>query len=207
MPRTTFAPPSTGRDPSRSRRAAALPPEERRAAIVAATIPLLARHGTHVTTREIAAAAGVAEGTIFRVFADKEALVDAAVESALDPAPIEAALAGIDRDLPFEQRLTIAVEILQVRIAEIWQLLSALGRSAPAKQKLRQGDLAQLVVLFEPERARLRHEPAVAARLLRGLVLAMSHPALVAGEPMAPAEIVSALLEGIRTDPSADRRG
>jgi AcrR family transcriptional regulator len=204
MPPATLEPPATGRVPSRSRRATALPPEERRAAIVAATIPLLARYGTHVTTREIAAAAGVAEGTIFRVFADKEALIDAVVESALDPAPVEAALAGIDRELPFEQRLTVAVEILQLRIAEIWQLLSALGRSAPAKQKLRQGDLAQLVGLFEPERDRLRHDPAVAARLLRALVLALSHPALVAGEPMAPAEIVSVLLDGIRTSPPAD---
>jgi AcrR family transcriptional regulator len=207
VPSATLEPRATGRRPPRSRRAAALPPDERRAAIVAATLPLLAKHGTHVTTREIAAAAGVAEGTIFRVFADKDALIDAAVESALDPAPVEAALAGIDLDLPFEQRLTIAVEILQVRIAEIWQLLSALGRSAPAKQKLRQRDIAQLVVLFEPERARLRHEPRVAARLLRGLVLAMSHPALVAGEPMPPAEIVSALLDGIRTNQAVDRRG
>jgi hypothetical protein len=33
----------------------------------------------------------------------------------------------------------------------------------------------------------------------------MSHPALVAGEPMAPAEIVSTLLDGIRTSPTADR--
>ena len=42
--------------------------------IVAATLPLLLEHGELVTTRQIAEAAGIAEGTIFRVFADKDEL-------------------------------------------------------------------------------------------------------------------------------------
>jgi AcrR family transcriptional regulator len=53
------------------RRASMLPPEERRSMIVAATLPLLVEHGEMVTTRQIADAAGIAEGTIFRVFADR----------------------------------------------------------------------------------------------------------------------------------------
>ncbi len=64
-----------------------MPPEERRAAIVAATLPLLLERGLPLTTREIAEAAGIAEGTIFRVFPDKEAVVEATVEAAFDQGP------------------------------------------------------------------------------------------------------------------------
>src|SRR5690349_3699156 len=45
-----------------SERARPLPPAERRAALVAATLPLISEHGPAVSTRQIAVAAGVAEG-------------------------------------------------------------------------------------------------------------------------------------------------
>jgi AcrR family transcriptional regulator len=73
-------------------RAAALPRGERRAAIVEATLPLLITHGSGVTSRQIAEAAGVAEGTIFRVFTDKEELLEAVGDLVFDPAPTQTAL-------------------------------------------------------------------------------------------------------------------
>ena len=93
-------------------RAAAMPLEERRSAIVAAALPLFLDQGRRITTREIAQAAGIAEGTIFRVFEDKNAVLDAVVEAALDPAPVETAMRAIDAE-PARERLVAAVDILR----------------------------------------------------------------------------------------------
>jgi AcrR family transcriptional regulator len=200
-PPATLAEPVSGED-SRHR-AAPLPAEERRAAIVAATVDLLVAQGSMVSTRQIAEAAGIAEGTIFRVFPDKESLIDAAVEQVFDPAPSDEALRAIDRALPLEARLTAAAEIIQRRVAVVWQLMAAVGRTKPpasvrpAGQPQRPPNSEALAELLEPDRTALNREPLAAAQLFRGLVFAASHPAL-ADEPLPPAEIVSVLLDGVR---------
>jgi AcrR family transcriptional regulator len=207
------APSATADDPARiaSRRAAALPPEQRRQAIVTATQPLLMEHGMSVTTRQIAEAAGIAEGTIFRVFADKEALITAVVERALDPAPLEARLAEIDRAQPLADRLAEAVRILQERTVSLWHLVSNVGfaQSAAQRDDIRRRNLAvlpSLSALFEPDRGELRFGPDDAARRLRTLVIAGSHPALAGDQPLDPDEIVSLFLDGARRrTPPEDR--
>ena len=74
-------------------------PDDRRKAIVSVLVPLIVERGGEVSTREIAEAAGIAEGTIFRVFPDKRSLMLAAAEEAINPAEgerdFEAAIAGL----------------------------------------------------------------------------------------------------------------
>jgi AcrR family transcriptional regulator len=184
-----------------ARRAAPLPPDARRASIISAALPLLRIHGTAVTTAQIAMAAGIAEGTLFRVFPDKDTLVRAAVCTAFDPAPTEGELARIDLGLDLRTKLIAAVEILQRRVESIWQLMTMLG-IAPAADMTRRPPpdrtVQQISDMFEPHRAELRCEPTQAARLLRMMTFAGTHPRIADGTPLTAAEIVAVVLDGIR---------
>lgn len=177
-------------------RAPALPAEQRRAAIVDAALPLLLERGEMVTTRQIADAAGIAEGTIFRVFADKDEVIAAVVDAALDPGPLERALEAIDHGGALDEEVLAAVAILQQRVVDVWRLLSSIGGRFHEHIRRPAEDLPALVALFERHRRRLRVEPVVAARLVRALTLSVSHPMLV-GDPMRPAEVTTLFLHGV----------
>ena len=193
-------------------RATALPPAERRAAIIAATLPLLLQCGANVSTRQIADAAGIAEGTIFGVFPDKEALVQAVLQAALDPEATERELADIDRSRSFEDQLVDAVVIVQRRANNIWRLLSSSSRSSsttgtPDAPHTPPADFAGLADIFEAHKGQLRTDAIAASRQLRALTLAVSTPMFFAGEPMTPREIVALFLDGIRLHSSGRTPG
>ncbi len=147
-------------------------------------------------TRQIAGAAGVSEGTIFNVFADKDELLAAALDVAIDQAPFEEAISEIDPAVPFEQRLELATELIQRRIVEIWKLLSQIGpgRHEPADHRPLPSSPA-LAELLAAEPGRLRIEAVDAARLLRALTLSLTHP-MLAAEPCSATEIVDLFLNG-----------
>jgi AcrR family transcriptional regulator len=193
---------------STSGRARPLPPEERRAMLVAATLPLLAQHGEKVTTKQIAAAAGVAEGTIFRVFPDKETLVKAAIEVVLDPLPTIAELDAIDLDLPLRERMRELVAIIQRRLSTVFNLLFALrvagppedvpGRKPPPSQINNDRFHRAIERVLAPDAASFRLPAAEVARLVRLLTFAGTHPLITDQNPLTTDDIVAVLLDGVR---------
>ena len=173
-----------------------MPPSERRAAIIAAVLPLLAEHGESVTSRQIACAAGIAEGTVFRAFADKDELLDAALAAALDQDPLEAALTEIDANLSFEQRLVAATELIQRRVVDVWTVVSHLSTRRYEQVRRPMTDSPALTAIFASDADRLRVEPVDAARMLRALTLALTHP-MMTGSAASADEIVAVVLHGV----------
>lgn len=112
-------------------RAPALPPDERRDAIIAAATPLLRAGGRRVTTREIADAAGIAEGTIFRVFDSKDALIHAVIEHTMDVTDTVAAVRAVPLDDPLEIRVHRCVGILADRLRAVFDIMMALHPHGP----------------------------------------------------------------------------
>lgn len=178
-----------------------MPPEERRAAILAAARPLVLEHGRATTTRLIAEAAGVAEGTIFRVFPSKDALFDAVIDQEFDPEPFLDAIGRIDVGLPLETRLREAVALLQRRFVGIFRLMIALGVPRPP-DRLAAPDLRKrlanegLVRLVQPDADRFRVPPEEVVRLLRLLTFSGSHPHISEQRMLTAEQIVDVVLHG-----------
>lgn len=183
--------------------------DERRQAIVASATPLFIQKGASVTTAEIAAAAGIAEGTIFRAFPDKAALIHETLRVTLDPSDTCHALEKIDRAVSLEAQLTEAAELLASRFSRITALMEVL-RALPDAHS---GDSQQtrglavdsisrisasLTSLFARHQPALAIEPGKAAAAFRSLVFGRSHPILGPAEVLTVDEVVSVILSGVQ---------
>lgn len=188
------------------RRAPGMSPEQRRAMIIQTAIPLVAEFGAAVTTAKVARAAGIGEGTIFRVFADKDELLQACLAEALSPEHAVRELGAIDVSQPLPDRLVEAAEALQAHLARMGAIAGSLlasghrGGKHPGTVRGAGRDesttriRAALADLLEPDRAALRRPPEQVAALFFGLLF--TQPRLEDEPELSTGELVEVFLHG-----------
>jgi len=180
-------------------RARPLPPDDRREAILVAVLPLLRERGREVTSRELAEAAGVAEGTLFRAFGDKDTLLAAGLEKLLDPEPFRAELRRVASDLPFEDKVAAIIEQLQVRFREVFRIMTLFQvHGPPPRPDARRDDwLAIVRELLQPDLHRLAVPVEMLGWYLRLVAFGSSIEPFNNPRPFDAAELAGLVVHGV----------
>lgn len=186
-----------------------MPPAQRRAHLIEVTVALLQDKGSGLTTRDIAEAAEVAEGTIFRAFATKDELLAAALRHAFDASGWLDQLGALRTDVTLREHLLDVVALMQQRFTSTHRLMAAMGMVAIPDELLEDPDTRQanrrraedqMVALAAAYEAELRVPPRELVRTVRLLTFAGSHTDLTQGELLSPEQIVDTALFGLLLD-------
>ena len=183
--------------------------------IVAAALPLVAEAGAKVTTGQVARAAGIAEGTIFRVFADKDELLDAVMAEAMRHDHAVREISCISLDQPLAHRLAEAADALGAHLGRMGVVTGVLHASGHRRQRSEEGKRPPagareasmaaireaLAELFAPEGERLRISGEQAAALF--LSLLFHRPQQLGAVALDTADLVAVFLHGALAEEGA----
>jgi AcrR family transcriptional regulator len=187
---------------------------------VRTTLPLLIEHGGTVSTSQIAAAAGIAEGTVFRAFKDKQDLLIACMQAGMNSDHEVATIERIGRDGPLAARLTEGVRAIGEYIDRIYAVGQAMraggvspeamhermhGAEAKPEEEKAPGPPAELIRvsramsgLIDADTDNLRVAPERAVQMLLGLVFTNRMQGIGFGQAIdSPEEIVDLFLHGV----------
>lgn len=186
--------------PARAR-ARRLAPDERRAALLEAATELFIAQGSSFTTADLAAAAGVSEGTIFRYFPDKASLIAATREGALALETLLPALAEAAELPTVEERLVAAGVVLTERIAQMARVMEQdedhHRHHDQARTELIGPLLDALAPLFDQDQGGAPGTPEQLANLYLGMLVSNTLFCEMSGTaPMAIEQLVALFVHG-----------
>lgn len=182
-------------------------PDQRRSSILDAVLPLVLESGPQLSTREIAAASGVAEGTIFRVFDSKSDLINAAICRALTPTNLLTELGSLtdaaDPAPPLPELTEAIVAGLREHARNTHRLMGQLARPdgagpppdspGPHGRDVGRAVVSAVAELLEPYSSELAATPLTST----GAIVALSYGSLLAEPAPTAPEIAQIALHGI----------
>ena len=183
-----------------------MPPDERRASLIDATLPLLLQHGPSLTTRQVAEAAGVAEGTIFRAFNSLPDLIDATTREAMSAERLTRELESLDLGDTLDEKVTTTLELFTTRFARIRTLLMAAHAREHHTSECMRDELASrraeldawLTSRFAVHADELSTSPETLVSYLR--TLAHGHALTLPPSPLSTADLTRLALHGARKE-------
>jgi AcrR family transcriptional regulator len=171
--------------------------------IIDAVIPLLIEHGKAVTSKQIAESAGIAEGTVYRAFGDKDSLIAAAVAKYMDPKPLRDSIASLDPTLSLEFKVHAMVSMLRAHFAKVFRMTAVLeGYRPPPGPVDRSGFTAIIVRVLGDDIPRLNCSPQRVAQVIRLMTFSASVPQLNDESMLTDEEIAEIVLNGVAGVPN-----
>ena len=183
-----------------------MPPEERRASLIEATLPLLLEHGPALTTKQVAEAAGVAEGTIFRAFPSLPDLIDATTREAMSATRLNRELDELDLGNTLEAKVAATLDLFTNRFARMRTLLMAAHAREHHSAGCMRDELAArreeldawLTARFDEHADELTTSPETLVTYLR--TLADGHALAMPPSPLTTADLARLALDGARKE-------